>query len=131
MNAQNPTEASRRSYKGRHGACERSCFILLVAISLSLPTVADARVSGGSNLGSGGYSSHRCHKPTKPSKPDALTNQWRVSQWEINAYNSSVRSYNAKLEIYNDCITRYVENANNDIEQIRQKAEKARSEAND
>ena len=129
MNSQSPTEAGRRYYKGRYEACECSCLVLLVVISLSLPAVADARVSGGSNL-AGGYSSHRCHKPTKPSKPDSLINQWRVPQWEINAYNSSVSSYNAKLEIYNDCISRYVENANNDIERIRQKAEEAVSEAN-
>jgi len=105
------------------------CLMLLIAISLLAPAVADARVSGGSNL-AGGYSSHRCYKPTEPSKPDSLKNQWRISQWELNAYNASIRDYNAKLEIYNNCITRYVENANNDIERIRQRAEEAVSEAN-
>jgi hypothetical protein len=103
--------------------------MLLIAISLSVPAVTDARVPGGSNL-AGGYSSHRCHKPTEPSKPDSFDNHWRVPQWELNAYNSSIRDYNAKLEIYNNCITRYVENANNDIERIRKKAEEAVSEAN-
>ncbi len=118
MNRQRPIE-------GRH--C--SHIMLLVAISLSVPALADARVSGGSNL-AGGYANHRCHKPTKPSKPDSFNNQWRIPQWELNAYNASVSNYNTKLESYNACITRYVENANNDIERIRQKAEKAASEAN-
>jgi hypothetical protein len=121
---------NRISYKDRYKACEHSYLILLIVISLSVPTVTDAGVSGGSNL-TGGYSSHRCHKPVKPSKPDSLNNQWRIPQWELNAYNASIRSYNTKLDIYNGCISRYVKNANNDIERIRQKAEEAVSEAND
>jgi len=129
MNRESPTEADRRLFKYYFKRLNCSYIVLLITISLSIPIVADARVAGGSNLGSGSYPNHRCHKPTKPAKPDSLNNQWRVPRWEIAAYNESVLGYNAKLKVYNDCMTRYVENANNDIERIRQKAEKARSEA--
>lgn len=86
-------------------------------------------MAGGSNL-TGSYPAHRCHKPAEPSRPDSLNNQWRVPQWEVRAYNASVTKYNAELESYNDCIGRYVDNANKDIERIRQRAEEAVSEAN-
>ena len=99
--------------------------MLLIVTGLSAPTVA----SGGSNMGAG-YPDHRCHKPAKPPRPDSLKNRWRVPRWELDAYNSSVSRYNAELEVYNSCITRYVENANKDIERIRQKAGKAVAEAN-
>ncbi|MDT8376873.1 MAG: hypothetical protein RQ867_09115 [Mariprofundaceae bacterium] len=101
------------------------CLMLPVATGLSVPAAASA----GSNL-SAGYPSHRCHKPAKPPRPDSLNNRWRIPRWELDAYNSSVSRYNAELEIYNGCITRYVENANEDIERIRQKAGKAVLEAN-
>jgi len=129
MNRESRMQAGRRFSKRCYTGFDCSYIVLFIAISLSIPTLADARVAGGSNLGSGGYPKHRCHKPIEPAKPDWLNNRWRVSRWEIDEYNSSVSSYNSKLKTYNDCITKYVENANNDIERIRQKAEKARSEA--
>ncbi|MFC1542445.1 hypothetical protein ACFL4M_00975 [Pseudomonadota bacterium] len=129
MNRECPTEADRKFPRWCYTGFDCSYIVLFIAISLSIPTLADARVAGGSNLSSGGYPKHRCHKPVEPAKPDSLNNQWRVPRWEVTAYNESVLDYNAKMKTYNDCITRYVENANNDIERIRQKAEKARSEA--
>ena len=128
MDAKSPLQADRIPRPAStfyRSSSERLYLVLLIAISLSVPTAA----FGGSNLAAG-YSGHRCHKPTKPPRPDSLNNRWKVPRWELDAYNSSVSRYNAELEIYNGCITSYVENANEDIARIRQKAEEAVSEAN-
>ena len=41
-----------------------------------------------------------------------------------------VENYNSQLQIYISCIEDFVDNANNDIKRIREKAEEAINEAN-
>ncbi|HIC40882.1 MAG TPA: hypothetical protein EYO74_05710 [Piscirickettsiaceae bacterium] len=72
-----------------------------------------------------GYPSHDCYKPIKPYKPISFDDQWSVDQ-----YNMEVENYNSQLQIYISCIEDFVDNANNDIKRIREKAEEAINEAN-
>ncbi|MBC8520016.1 MAG: hypothetical protein H8D24_06395 [Gammaproteobacteria bacterium] len=81
-------------------------------------------VLGGSNLGIFGYPSHSCSVPSKPYKPYSFT-----SEHEVSSYNSSVKIYNINVDAYIDCINTYVENANNDIQRIRDAANDAVSDA--
>ncbi len=101
---------------------KRQCIILLLVVLF--PLSAYAFVYGGTNLGFTGYPSHDCIKPDKPYKPYSFN-----SQWEIDSYNSEVETYNSNLRVYSDCIDEYLENANNDIERIKQKAKEAINEA--
>ncbi|MCF7821988.1 MAG: hypothetical protein K9M17_06060 [Mariprofundaceae bacterium] len=87
---------------------------------LLFPLTAHALVFGGSNLGFSGYPSHDCIKPTKPIKPYSFD-----SQWEVDSYNSEVDLYNSQLQQYLSCIDEYIENANNDIKRIKEKAQEA------
>jgi hypothetical protein len=97
---------------------------LLVAISWNM---ASAVVSGGSNLDNFDYPSHSCSKPLRSSrvfKPHSFANSAEVEQ-----YNAEVRNYNAKFEKYAECIKKYIDNANRDMERIREKATEAIAEA--
>ena len=99
--------------------------IVLLLTILLYPLYVHAMVFGGSNLSFTGYPSHDCMKPTKPYKPYSFN-----SQWEVDSYNSEVESYNFELQQYLSCIDEYVENANNDIKRIKEKAQEAIDEAN-
>ncbi len=100
-------------------------WILVNILLLLIPLSVNALVFGGSNLGVMGYPSHDCSKPTEPFKPYSSN-----SQWEIDSYNSDVELYNSQLQQYTDCIDEFVENAKNDINQIKEKAQKAIDESN-
>lgn len=96
----------------------------LLAISWNM---ASAVVTGGSNLDTFDYPSHSCSKPQKSTrvfKPHSFANPWDVEQ-----YNSEVKNYNAKFEKYAECIKKYIDNANKDMERIREKANEAIAEA--
>jgi hypothetical protein len=82
-------------------------------------------VFGGSNLGLGGYPSNSCTKPIKPTRPYTFD-----SQWEIDSYNREVDRYNSNFRDYIDCIKEYLDNADNDIKRIKEKAQEAIDEAN-
>ena len=87
---------------------------------------AVAMVFGGSNLGVFGYPSHECSAPySKPTKPYSFS-----SQWEVDQYNSEVENYNYELGESMSCIREYVDNAKNDIERVKEKANEAINEAN-
>ena len=97
---------------------------LLITIAWNM---ASAVVSGGSNIDSFDYPSHSCSKPQKSTrvfKPHNFANPWEVEQ-----YNSGVKTYNAKFEKYAECIKKYIDNANKDMERIREKANEAIAEA--
>lgn len=72
------------------------------------------------------YPSHSCAMyESKPSRP------WDMSdQWEIDRYNSQVRSFNYALEEYNSCIQQYLEDAKEDIRMIQRQMESAISDYN-
>ena len=92
--------------------------VLPVAVLLTLSLVASIShsiVFGGSNLSLSSYPSANCYKPSKPYKPYSFS-----SQWEVDSYNSKVDSYNSSMRIYTNCINTYVENAQNDIERIKE-----------
>lgn len=96
----------------------------IIILTLWAPMTATAIVFGGSNLGILGYSEHDCIKPYKPTEPYSFD-----SQWEVDLYNSQVDTYNFELDQYISCIREYVENANNDIERIKEKYQNAIDEA--
>lgn len=91
-----------------------------IAFLVFMPTNASALVFGGSNLGFMGYPSHNCIKPSEPYKPYSFN-----SQWEIDAYNNEVDSYNSEFKQYARCIEEYIENADNDIKRVKEKAQEA------
>ena len=89
---------------------------LLVFTLLLFPTMyAKAMVYGGSNLGLFGYPDHTC---VAPYKPYSFTSQEQLD------------SYKWEFEEFTDCIREYVDNAKNDIERIKIKANNAIDEAN-
>jgi len=57
-------------------------------------------------------------KPAKPAEPAS-----RNVSGEITLYNQKVEQYNEQAVKYGTCVGTYVENANNDIERIRVKAQ--------
>ena len=92
--------------------------ILAVAALLILSlaaSISHSLVFGGSNLSLSSYPSANCYKPSPPYKPYSFN-----SQWEIDSYNLEVDSYNSSMRIYTNCINTYVENAQNDIERIKE-----------
>jgi hypothetical protein len=100
--------------------------ILLLVVSVTLAPCAAATVLGGSNLGlMDDYPNPKCMKPIKPSKPYRFN-----SEWERDLYNEEVDSYNAERRVYVRCIERYIDNADNDIERIREKVKKVIDDAN-
>lgn len=93
-------------------------------MTLLFPVGAHAVVLGGSNLGFGAYPSHDCIAPDKPNRPYSFS-----SEWERDSYNSQVDDYNSQLRQYSNCVDEYIENATNDIERIKEKAQEAIDEA--
>ena len=102
--------------------------IAVLLISFSWNT-ALAVVIGGSNIAETfDYPSHSCTKPARSTrlfKPMGIANTYEIEQ-----YNSEVKNYNANYEKYIECIKQYIDNANRDMERIREKANEAVAEAN-
>jgi hypothetical protein len=100
--------------------------IVAVIVCGIVSSNAFAIVFGGSNLGILGYPSHDCSAPySKPIKPYSFS-----SQWEVDRYNSEVENYNNQLREFIRCIEKYVDNAKNDIQRVKEKANEAINEAN-
>ncbi|HEX4304095.1 MAG TPA: hypothetical protein VHZ78_14960 [Rhizomicrobium sp.] len=90
-----------------------------VALAFLISSDANAVVFGGSNLGFMGYPDSSCRKPySKPVRPYNFS-----SQFDIDSYNRQVDEYNFELDHYIRCVKEYVENANNDINRIKEKAD--------
>jgi len=77
---------------------------------------------GGSNIS--GYPRHSCQQPTKPAKPSSFS-----GRTEIDSYINEVDSYRLRRQSYYECMKEYLENANKDIKEIKEKASDAISEA--
>jgi hypothetical protein len=92
---------------------------IAACLCLGLTNYAIGAVFGGSNLGFGGYPDPECVKPYKPPQP------YGSSETEVEIYNSQVRTYNSELEVYISCIREYLDNADDDIERIQEKAQDA------
>jgi len=99
--------------------------VLIIFSILFITSIALSLIYGGSNLSYYGYPSHNCYKPNKPYKPYTFD-----SQWEIDAYNSEVDQYYRDMEDYRICIQTYIDNANSDIDRIREKIEEAINDYN-
>lgn len=86
----------------------------IISIALLLASAsAGASVFGGSNLGYSGYPEPACRKPYEPYSSSRMDRE--IYQDEVDRY---IR-----------CIKDYLENANNDIERIREAQEEAITEA--
>ncbi len=87
---------------------------LRMAIALLAVTgTAGASVYGGSNLGFSGYPDPTCRKPYPPYSDSAMDRE----------------NYRSDMDRYIRCVKEYLENANNDIDRIRQAQEEAIAEA--
>lgn len=87
---------------------------LVVATALLLVSAtAGATVFGGSNLGFSGYPEPDCRKPYGPYSESRMDRE----------------IYRDELERYFRCVKEYLENANNDIERIREAQEEAIAQA--
>ncbi len=96
----------------------------LLLLATALP--AAAFIVGGSNFGTFIYPQHDCGvKPLLPSKPYAFT-----SQEDIDAYNDKIKAYNRAIKEYSGCVNEYLDNANRDMQRIREKAKEAVEEMN-
>jgi len=83
---------------------------LIISAALLLASAsAGATVFGGSNLGYSGYPEPDCRKPYEPYSTSRMDRE--IYQDEVNRY---IR-----------CVKEYLENANNDIERIREAQEEA------
>ncbi len=104
----------------------KKIFCLLVLWIWLLPASGSGFVLGGSNFGSFIYPDHTCGvRPMPPDRPSQ-----DASRVEIDVYNEAVRDYNRELKEFADCINEYIQNASNDMQRIREKAEKASEEMN-
>ncbi len=87
---------------------------LMIATALLLVSAtAGATVYGGSNLGFSGYPEPECRKPYEPYSNSSMDRE----------------IYRGELDRYFRCVKEYLENANNDIERIRQAQEEAIAQA--
>lgn len=87
---------------------------LFLAFALMLTSAtAGASVFGGSNLGFSGYPEPDCRKPYEPYSDSRMDRE--ICRDEV--------------ERYFRCVNEYLENANNDVERIRQAQEEAIAEA--
>ena len=100
---------------------------VIISVILLFPlSGTQAMVFGGSNLGFMGYPDHECTPPySKPYKPYSFSDQY-----QIDTYNAEVEQYNSEMRRYRDCIREYVENAKNDIQRVREKANEAINQSN-
>ena len=89
--------------------------VFIISLLLALLNPVSAYAIGGSNLTLSSYPECTCYKPMKP----ILIN----SQWELD-------DYKFQYDQYIDCVNEYIDNANNDIKRIKEKAEEALNEAN-
>lgn len=97
-----------------------------VLVLLLAPSPGGAFIVGGSNFGSFIYPAHSCGmKPILPSKPFAFS-----SQQDIDDYNEKIKAYNKTIKEYSSCINEYLDNANRDMQRIREKAKDAVDEMN-
>jgi hypothetical protein len=87
---------------------------------------AQAAVPGGSNIALSEYPAPSCSKPEtipqptgKPAdnKDKAAVDAFNV---KVAAYNAKVAVFNTAMHAFNDCMKTYVDNANNDIQRIKQ-----------
>ena len=103
----------------------KSTYLVIGAISAVSSGSAVALVFGGTNFSFSGYPDHECRRPySKPIKPYKFTNQW-----EIDNYNNEVDRFNDELESFTKCIIEYVDNGDNDIKRVKEKAQAAIDEA--
>ena len=90
------------------------------------PSQSFAFIVGGSNFGSYIYPYHSCGlKPTLPAKPFSFS-----SQDGIERYNQKIRKYNKEIKEFSKCINDYLENANLDMQRIREKSKEAVDDLN-
>jgi hypothetical protein len=92
---------------------------ILSGCLLAASAAAAAAVTGGSNF-TAPYPDSTCGpRPVKPEEPAGRM------EGAITFYNQRVGAYNEAAKKYVACISAYVENANNDMERIREKARAA------
>ncbi len=90
------------------------------------PSQSFAFIVGGSNFGSYLYPYHSCGlKPTLPVKPFSFS-----SQEVVEGYNQKIRKYNKEIKEFSNCINDYLENANLDMQRIREKSKEAVDDLN-
>ena len=77
-------------------------------------------VAAGTNLPEG-YPDPACgERPEIPERPEKFE-----TEEVIEEYNAKVDAYNASMERLIECVRGYVANANDDMKQIRKRAEEA------
>jgi hypothetical protein len=93
--------------------------LILSACLLAASAAAFAAVTGGSNF-TAPYPDSTCGpRPARPAEPAGRM------EGAITFYNQQVAAYNEAAQKYIACIGAYVDNANNDMERIREKARAA------
>ena len=76
--------------------------------------------AAGSNLAEG-YPEPACgERPQVPERPGKFDTEEAIVE-----YNAKVDAYNASMERLVECVREYVANANDDMKQIRKRAEEA------
>jgi hypothetical protein len=108
----------------------------LIVILLCLATASGAFAQAGSNIGLTDYPGPNCTKPQKPVPPGSQPTM-DDGPAAADAYNAKVRQYNDAVKAYNQmgadfniCMKTYVENGNADMARIKQRLDKAVTQAN-
>lgn len=70
------------------------------------------------------YPSNKCEAPQRP-----FEQYYFYNQYDLDSYNRKVTDYNEKLASYQSCIETYIKNAEDDIELIQSKIQKAKQES--
>ena len=79
-----------------------------------------AGAAAGTNLPEGYPDSGCGDRPEIPERPEKFETEEAIQE-----YNAKVDAYNASMERLVECVRAYVANANDDLEQIRKRAEEA------
>jgi len=104
----------------------RKILMTILILSAFDACCANAAVPGGSNIALSEYPAPSCSKPeTIPQptgKPADTKDKAAVDAFNVKvaAYNAKVAVFNTAMRAFNDCMKTYVDNANNDIQRIKQ-----------
>jgi hypothetical protein len=99
--------------------------LMTLILSALAPACANAAVPGGSNIALSDYPAPSCTRPEtipQPEKPADTKQKAAVDAFNVKvaAYNAKVAVFNTAMTAFNACMKTYVDNANNDMQRIKQ-----------
>ncbi len=99
--------------------------LALATLLSAIAPGAQAAVVGGSNINLTDYPAPSCTRPqtiAQPEKPADTKDKAAVDAFnkKVEVYNAKVAVFNTAMHAFNDCMKTYVDNANSDMQRIKQ-----------